>query len=134
MPRPLKSDKPRPKPHSPVSVQKPRPPRKQGPVTIDDVELLVSWLLETHRYTPWFDTEAAAAYLRREPGTLKGWRSKGEGPRFYLVNEQFIRYHIDDLDAFVRGGRRRVPKWLRDKAVAVNPLPLSGPRTESDEK
>ncbi len=133
MPRPLKSNVPRPKPHSPVPIQKPRPPRKQGPVTIDDVELLVSWLLETHRYTPWFDTEAAAAYLRREPGTLKGWRSRGEGPRFYLVNEQFIRYHIDDLDAFVRGGRRRVPKWMRDKVkeVAIGPA-LPSPIEKGD--
>lgn len=134
---PRKSNRRHPKVHSPVPVQNPRPSKKRGPVTIEDVELLVRWLLDTHRYTPWFDTEAAASYLRREPGTLKGWRTKGEGPRFYLVSDKFIRYHIDDLDAFVRGGRRRIPKWMLAKATeaaAGGPLTLSSPRSEGDEK
>lgn len=130
---PRKSNRRHPKVHSPVPLQTPRPAKKRGPVTIEDVELLVRWLLDTHRYTPWFDTEAAASYLRREPGTLKGWRSKGEGPRFYLVNDQFVRYHIDDLDAFVRGGRRRIPKWMLAKASATAagpalPTPLNDDR------
>jgi hypothetical protein len=108
------------KAHSPITVQRPRPARKQGRVTVEDVEAIVGWLLDTHCYTPWFDTEAAAAYLRREPGTLRGWRSKGEGPRFHIVNRQYVRYHVDDLDAFVRGGKRtrRTPKWLRRKTIA----------------
>ena len=80
-----------------------RPKKSKGRVTTEDVETLVRWLLDTHRYTPWFDTNAAATYLRREPGTLKGWRSKGEGPKFYTVSHKFIRYHLDDLDSFVRG-------------------------------
>jgi hypothetical protein len=88
-------------PPAPRQLEKPR--RKPGPVKLDDVENMVRWLLDSHRYTPWFDTEAAAAYLRREPGTLKGWRSKGEGPKFHTVNDKFIRYHLDDLDAYVRG-------------------------------
>lgn len=53
--------------------------------------------------SPWLDTAAAARYLGKEPGTLKGWRSKGEGPPFHVVSRQFIRYHVDDLDAFVAG-------------------------------
>lgn len=57
------------RPHLPVPVQRARPAKKRGPVTVDDVEALVRWLLDTHRYTPWFDTEAAASYLAREPGT-----------------------------------------------------------------
>lgn len=124
---------PRAKPHAPVPVQRQRPAKKQGPVTMEAVEALVRWYLDTHWFTPWFDTEAAAAYLRREPGTLKGWRSKGEGPRFYTVNGQLIRYHVDDLDAFVRGGRRkkRLPAWLMENiaeraaerlSAAVKPL------------
>lgn len=87
----------------PAPRQKQKPVRKPGRVTLEDVEKTVKWLLEMHRTTPWFDTEAAAAYLRREPGTLRGWRSKGEGPKFYTVNDKFIRYHLDDLDAYVRG-------------------------------
>lgn len=124
---------PRAKPHAPVPVQRQRPAKKQGPVTMEAVEALVRWYIDTHWFTPWFDTEAAAAYLRREPGTLKGWRSKGEGPRFYTVNGQLIRYHVDDLDAFVRGGRRkkRLPTGLMEKmaeraterlSAAVKPL------------
>lgn len=124
---------PRAKPHAPVPVQRQRPAKKQGPVTMEAVEALVRWYLDTHWFTPWFDTEAAAAYLRREPGTLKGWRSKGEGPRFYVVNGQLIRYHVDDLDAFVRGGRRkkrlsaRLMEKLAERATerlsaAVKPL------------
>ncbi len=124
---------PRAKPHAPVPVQRQRPAKKQGPVTMEAVEALVRWYLDTHWFTPWFDTEAAAAYLRREPGTLKGWRSRGEGPRFYTVNGQLIRYHVDDLDAFVRGGRRkkRIPEWLRKKVVlrtAEKLMAVSSPR------
>ena len=35
---------PREKKHLPVSIQRPRPPRKQGHVTIEDVEAVVSGL------------------------------------------------------------------------------------------
>lgn len=130
---------PRDKAHAPVSIQRPRPARKQGPVTVEAVEAIVRWYLDTHWFTPWFDTEAAAAYLRREPGTLKGWRSRGDGPRFFVVNDQFIRYHIDDLDAFVRGGRRkkRIPAWLKEKIAertAERVSSVSSPRHGGDEK
>lgn len=130
---------PRAKPHAPVPVQRQRPAKKQGPVTMEAVEALVRWYLDTHWFTPWFDTEAAAAYLRREPGTLRGWRSRGEGPRFYTVNGQLIRYHVDDLDAFVRGRKhcKRIPKWLRDRAglsAAGRLSSPSSPRPEGDDK
>lgn len=130
---------PRAKPHAPVPVQRQRPAKKQGPVTMEAVEALVRWYLDTHWFTPWFDTEAAAAYLRREPGTLKGWRSRGEGPRFYTVNGQLIRYHVDDLDAFVRGGRRkkRLPAWLVEKIAVRATERLSAavkPLRDGDEK
>lgn len=101
-----------------ASKQKAKPAKRQGRVTIEDVERIVKWLLDMHRYTPWFDTEAAAAYLRREPGTLKGWRSKGEGPKFYKANDQFIRYHLDDLDAFVRGGQSRSREQKSGSAIS----------------
>lgn len=51
---------------------------------------------------PWLDTDAAARFLAREPGTLRGWRSLGKGPAFRLVSGRFVRYHIDDLEAFRR--------------------------------
>jgi hypothetical protein len=85
---------------------KPQPatpgPKRRARIALVEVEDIVRRLIETHRYSPWLDTEEAAKYLCRQPGTLKGWRSRGEGPRFHVVNDKLIRYHIDDLDGFVR--------------------------------
>ena len=53
--------------------------------------------------SPWLDTRQAAAYLICSPATLKVWRSKETGPKYYAVNQRIIRYHIDDLDSFLRG-------------------------------
>jgi hypothetical protein len=53
--------------------------------------------------SPWLDTVAAAAYLGNSPKTLAIWRCRGEGPRYRVVNKRLVRYHVDDLDAFVRG-------------------------------
>lgn len=53
--------------------------------------------------SPWLDSPAAAAYLGCSPGTLKTWRSKGEGPDYHIVNQKLVRYNVEDLDAFVRG-------------------------------
>lgn len=50
--------------------------------------------------SPWLDTAAAARYLRKEPGTLKGWRSLCKGPAFQIVSGRFVRYHINDLEIF----------------------------------
>ena len=57
--------------------------------------------------TPWLDTEFAANYIGCAPGTLKTWRTRGEGPRYHLINGKSVRYHVDDLDAFVRGEANR---------------------------
>ncbi|WJY19241.1 helix-turn-helix domain-containing protein [Alteriqipengyuania flavescens] len=54
--------------------------------------------------SPWLDSEAAAAYLGSTAGTLRNWRSTGKGPRYHVVQERLVRYHVDDLDAFVRAG------------------------------
>ena len=53
--------------------------------------------------TPWFDPEQAAAYLGCTAGTLKTWRCRGQGPNYNLIQDRLVRYHVDDLDAFVRG-------------------------------
>lgn len=55
--------------------------------------------------SPWLDSEAAAAYLGSTAGTLRNWRATGKGPKYHVVQDRLIRYHSDDLDAFVRGGR-----------------------------
>lgn len=60
-------------------------------------------VLDKHKPTPWFDSEAAAEYLTCTSGTLKTWRSQGQGPRYHVIQSKLVRYHQDDLDAFVRG-------------------------------
>lgn len=56
--------------------------------------------------SPWMDTAEAAAYIRSTAGTLKNWRATGQGPKYHPVLTKLIRYHRDDLDAFVRDGGR----------------------------
>jgi hypothetical protein len=50
----------------------------------------------------WLDIEAAARFLGREPGTLRGWRTLGKGPVFHLVSGRFVRYRIKELQTFRR--------------------------------
>jgi hypothetical protein len=57
--------------------------------------------------SPWLDTETAAAYLSCTSGTLRTWRSLGTGPRYRVMHGKLVRYHIDDLNAFVRGEDNR---------------------------
>ena len=51
--------------------------------------------------SPWLNTEQAASYLGASPKTLAIWRSKGKGPRYHIVNERLVRYHVKELDAHV---------------------------------
>jgi hypothetical protein len=46
------------------------------------------------------NTAQAAAYLGREPQTLRKWRSLGEGPRF-SGRGRGVRYRLRDLDAWI---------------------------------
>ncbi|MEN3971592.1 helix-turn-helix domain-containing protein [Sphingomicrobium sp. XHP0235] len=71
------------------------------------VEDAVKRALDTHKPTPWYNNQAAAEYLKCTPGTLKTWRSRGEGPRYQVIQNRLVRYHVDDLDAFVRGEANR---------------------------
>jgi hypothetical protein len=70
---------------------------------IHAIEDAVARAFIKHYQTPWRDTEGAAAYLGVEPGTVKFWRTKGGGPRYRSVGNKLVRYHIDDLNAFLRG-------------------------------
>lgn len=64
-------------------------------------------VLDTHKRSPWLDSDAAAEYLSCTPGTLKTWRSRGEGPGYHIIQSKLVRYHVADLDAFVRGEAAR---------------------------
>jgi len=81
--------------------------RRKGCVVTHDlnavIDAAVSRALENRNSSPWLDSEAAAEYLACTPGTLKTWRSQGQGPRYHVIHNKLVRYHADDLDAFVRG-------------------------------
>ena len=67
------------------------------------VERAVRRILDASIQSPWKDSEHAAVYLSCSAGTLKTWRSRGEGPAYHIIQDKLIRYHVTDLDAFVRG-------------------------------
>ena len=71
------------------------------------IEDVVRRVLGTHKISPWFDSEGAAEYIGCTAGTMKTWRARGEGPRYHVIQQKLIRYHVDDLDAFVRGEAAR---------------------------
>jgi predicted DNA-binding transcriptional regulator AlpA len=48
------------------------------------------------------EREAAAAY-GISVQTLRNWRWKGIGPRYRKIGSRSVRYHRDDLTAFIGG-------------------------------
>ena len=68
-------------------------------------ETFTKHLKETN--SPWLDSDVASAWLSCSPGTLRTWRSLGTGPRYHVMHGKLIRYHIDDLNAFVYGEANR---------------------------
>jgi excisionase family DNA binding protein len=53
--------------------------------------------------SPWLTPAEAAAYLSVSPGCMANWRSQGKGPRYHVVGK-VVRYHRDQLDAFMLAG------------------------------
>lgn len=76
-------------------------------LSIDTIEDALRRILDTHKRSPWFDSDAAAEYLGCTSGTMKTWRSRGEGPHYHVIQTKLVRYHISDLDSFVRGESAR---------------------------
>lgn len=70
-------------------------------ITLDDIREVIRLELAKPP-TPWMDSEQAAVYLGTTAGTLKNWRATGKGPKYHIVQDRLVRYHRDDLDAFVR--------------------------------
>ena len=46
----------------------------------------------------------AAEYLQVSEETLNKHRISGTGPKYYKLPNGMIRYYIEDLEAYVRGG------------------------------
>lgn len=51
------------------------------------------------KISPFLSTKQAAFYVGLSAGTLEKMRVHGGGPRF-RKHGRFVRYHIDDLDAW----------------------------------
>tara|TARA_R100000808_G_C2096195_1_gene114833 strand:- start:493 stop:702 length:210 start_codon:yes stop_codon:yes gene_type:complete len=46
-------------------------------------------------------TAEAADYLRIKPDTLKVWRHRSTGPRYFKPSPGLVRYRRQDLDAWI---------------------------------
>lgn len=56
--------------------------------------------VETVIKTPLIDEHLAAEYLGLAVGTLRNWRNKGKGPRYFKLGSK-IRYTVKDLEKFI---------------------------------
>jgi hypothetical protein len=56
--------------------------------------------------SPWLNTERAAQYIGYGVPTLERYRLSGAGPVYSRVGRRVL-YHVDDLDEWMRLGRRR---------------------------
>lgn len=54
--------------------------------------------------SPFLSTEQAAFYLGLSPRKMQAMRRDGSGPCFRR-HSRYVRYHIDDLDAWSKGLR-----------------------------
>jgi hypothetical protein len=50
---------------------------------------------------PWMNEHQAAEYVQYSVMTLRSWRSRGLGPRYFRRGRP-VRYYKDDLDAWIR--------------------------------
>ena len=61
---------------------------------------------------PFLSTEQAAFYLGLSARKLQAMRADGTGPRFRR-HSRYVRYHIDDLDAWSKGVTAAAPATAR---------------------
>lgn len=52
--------------------------------------------------SPWLTPEALAELLDITVPTLRGWRDSGKGPKFSRISAKGVRYHIGDVEAWLR--------------------------------
>jgi excisionase family DNA binding protein len=53
---------------------------------------------------PLLTQEEVAEYLRKPPGTLEQWRSRGFGPEYHKVGHD-VRYRMSEVDAWLEAER-----------------------------
>ena len=84
-----------------------------NPVTANVARQIAEIIIECIRSekalaSPWMDETQAAAYLGFKPRGLQGYRRKGGGPKWYMPGG-LIRYHRDDLDAYMLAAPKTEP-------------------------
>ncbi len=71
--------------------------------------------------------QEAAKYIGVSEATLRLWRSRGEGPRYFRAGEKLVRYRRSDLDAWIETRLSRVPCEADCEIIPVssssNPFP-----------
>lgn len=70
---------------------------------MDDDEIIRA--AKAKKGSPFLNTAQAAFYVGLSRRTLEKMRLTGGGPRF-RKHGRYVRYHIDDLDAWSLGERR----------------------------
>lgn len=49
-----------------------------------------------HNFTPLFDTDDLAKFLKVPAKTIREWRHKGVGPKYVRMGKH-VRYHSEDI-------------------------------------
>lgn len=70
-------------------------------------------LTKTKERRPPLDTAAAATYIGAKPNYLEKLRCNGDGPTYIKLNG-LVRYDPDDLDAWLKAGKRTSTSKPRD--------------------
>ena len=73
-----------------------------------DQEDAINRAARARKGSPFLNTAQAAHYVGLAERTLESMRGQGEGPAFRR-HGRFIRYHIDDLDAWSRSSGQSRP-------------------------
>ena len=77
------------------------------------------------------DTRFAAAYLGYSPATLRLWRRKGEGPKFYNVG-RFVEYRQEDLNTW-SGGEEAVALRKAERRAKTGTKVRTGKRSPASD-
>jgi predicted DNA-binding transcriptional regulator AlpA len=72
----------------------------------------VSMTDQAENYSRLLTETEAAAKLGLEPTTLRRWRWSGDGPVFRKLGSA-VRYHPEDLQAFIEAAARRSTSDVR---------------------
>jgi len=74
------------------------------------------------------DERFVAHFYGVDAETVRGWRKRGQGPRYKKINGKLIRYSLADLTAWAEsqpGPGERTPCTTRLDAIVTDPLPLT---------